>query len=191
MTQQTTKLCVNCNLCSKARTKRRYVLGLREVTKHLKTHKLKCVIISPNLERVQSKGRMMYREPVFFLFCCCTDAVSVIQLLCQWLTAQVLCPLLTKLRLWHQVIAQAFSNLGQNVKFQFVIETKKNYFNEQFIKLEFICTGIVSIHLLHEGFKSSRWLISTLPFTSLMTKWHRIFIAGNFFGVFVLFTLLE
>jgi len=86
---------------------------------------------------------------------------------------------------------QAFSNLGQNVKFQFVIETKKNYFNEQFIKLEFICTGIVSIHLLHEGFKSSRWLISTLSFTSLMTKWHRIFIAGNFFGVFVLFTLLE
>jgi len=57
-----------CDLCLKARTKRRYVLGLREVTKHLKMHKLKCIIISPNLERVQSKGRMMYQEPIYLLF---------------------------------------------------------------------------------------------------------------------------
>lgn len=40
----------------KARMKRRVVMGLREVLKHLKLHKLKCVIISPNCERVQSKG---------------------------------------------------------------------------------------------------------------------------------------
>ncbi|XP_032116321.1 selenocysteine insertion sequence-binding protein 2 isoform X3 [Sapajus apella] len=40
----------------KARTKRRLVLGLREVLKHLKLKKLKCVIISPNCEKIQSKG---------------------------------------------------------------------------------------------------------------------------------------
>lgn len=40
----------------KAKAKRRLVLGLREVTKHLKLRKIKCVIISPNLERIQSKG---------------------------------------------------------------------------------------------------------------------------------------
>lgn len=40
----------------KARAKRRLVLGLREVLKHLKLRRLKCVIISPNCERIQSKG---------------------------------------------------------------------------------------------------------------------------------------
>ncbi|XP_014779717.1 selenocysteine insertion sequence-binding protein 2-like isoform X1 [Octopus bimaculoides] len=40
----------------KAKMRRRIVLGLREVTKHLKLKKLKCVIISPNLEKIQSKG---------------------------------------------------------------------------------------------------------------------------------------
>ncbi|XP_021783562.1 selenocysteine insertion sequence-binding protein 2 isoform X9 [Papio anubis] len=39
----------------KAKTKRRLVLGLREVLKHLKLKKLKCVIISPNCEKIQSK----------------------------------------------------------------------------------------------------------------------------------------
>ena len=41
---------------TKAKSRRRIVLGLREVTKHLKMKKIKCVIISPNLERIQSKG---------------------------------------------------------------------------------------------------------------------------------------
>ncbi|XP_052097571.1 selenocysteine insertion sequence-binding protein 2-like isoform X1 [Mytilus californianus] len=41
---------------SKAKLKRRLVLGLREVAKHLKLRKIKCVIISPNLEKIQSKG---------------------------------------------------------------------------------------------------------------------------------------
>ncbi|XP_076439076.1 uncharacterized protein LOC143277972 isoform X3 [Babylonia areolata] len=41
---------------NKAKGKRRVVLGLREVTKHLKLKKIKCVIISPNLEKIQSKG---------------------------------------------------------------------------------------------------------------------------------------
>lgn len=41
---------------TKAKSKRRVVLGLREVTKHLKLKKIKCVIISPNLEKIQSKG---------------------------------------------------------------------------------------------------------------------------------------
>ncbi|XP_026858723.2 selenocysteine insertion sequence-binding protein 2 isoform X1 [Electrophorus electricus] len=40
----------------KARMRRRLVMGLREVLKHLKLRKVKCVIISPNCERVQSKG---------------------------------------------------------------------------------------------------------------------------------------
>ncbi|KAJ7335620.1 hypothetical protein JRQ81_013561 [Phrynocephalus forsythii] len=40
----------------KAKMKRRLVMGLREVLKHLKLKKLKCVIISPNCEKIQSKG---------------------------------------------------------------------------------------------------------------------------------------
>ncbi|NXU35556.1 SEBP2 protein, partial [Drymodes brunneopygia] len=40
----------------KAKIKRRLVMGLREVLKHLKLKKLKCVIISPNCEKIQSKG---------------------------------------------------------------------------------------------------------------------------------------
>nr|KAF6487220.1 SECIS binding protein 2 [Rousettus aegyptiacus] len=40
----------------KAKTKRRLVLGLREVLKHLRLRRLKCVIISPNCEKIQSKG---------------------------------------------------------------------------------------------------------------------------------------
>ncbi|XP_043933525.1 selenocysteine insertion sequence-binding protein 2-like [Protopterus annectens] len=41
---------------TKAKAKRRLVMGLREVTKHLKLKKIKCVIISPNCEKIQSKG---------------------------------------------------------------------------------------------------------------------------------------
>lgn len=41
----------------KAKAKRRLVLGLREVLKHLKLRKLKCVIISPNCEKIQAKGK--------------------------------------------------------------------------------------------------------------------------------------
>ncbi|XP_043309668.1 selenocysteine insertion sequence-binding protein 2 isoform X6 [Cervus canadensis] len=40
----------------KAKAKRRLVLGLREVLKHLKLRKLKCIIISPNCEKIQSKA---------------------------------------------------------------------------------------------------------------------------------------
>ncbi|XP_066895899.1 selenocysteine insertion sequence-binding protein 2 isoform X11 [Kogia breviceps] len=46
----------------KAKTKRRLVLGLREVLKHLKLKKLKCIIISPNCEKIQSKGCDMLGE---------------------------------------------------------------------------------------------------------------------------------
>ncbi|XP_070547288.1 selenocysteine insertion sequence-binding protein 2-like [Ptychodera flava] len=41
---------------TKAKSKRRLVMGLREVTKHLRLKKIKCVVISPNLERIQSRG---------------------------------------------------------------------------------------------------------------------------------------
>ncbi|CAL8263017.1 unnamed protein product [Boreogadus saida] len=40
----------------KARMKKRLVMGLREVLKHLRLGKVKCVVISPNCERSQSKG---------------------------------------------------------------------------------------------------------------------------------------
>ncbi|XP_055283494.1 selenocysteine insertion sequence-binding protein 2-like isoform X1 [Moschus berezovskii] len=52
----------------KAKAKRRLVLGLREVLKHLKLRKLKCIIISPNCEKIQSKVPLgctsAFREPV-------------------------------------------------------------------------------------------------------------------------------
>lgn len=41
----------------RAKARRRLVMGLREVTKHMKLNKIKCVIISPNCEKIQSKGR--------------------------------------------------------------------------------------------------------------------------------------
>lgn len=47
----------------KAKTKRRLVLGLREVLKHLKLRKLKCIIISPNCEKIQSKGNALQEVP--------------------------------------------------------------------------------------------------------------------------------
>ncbi|KAI1904071.1 hypothetical protein AGOR_G00001900 [Albula goreensis] len=40
----------------KAKAKRRLVMGLREVTKHMRLHNIKCVIISPNCEKIQAKG---------------------------------------------------------------------------------------------------------------------------------------
>lgn len=50
----------------KARMKRRIVMGLREVLKHLKLRKVKCVIISPNCERIQSKGTGCTRASLHF-----------------------------------------------------------------------------------------------------------------------------
>lgn len=47
----------------KARMKRRIVMGLREVLKHLKLRKIKCVVISPNCERIQSKGAPRLHPP--------------------------------------------------------------------------------------------------------------------------------
>ncbi|CAL1603508.1 unnamed protein product [Knipowitschia caucasica] len=41
---------------TRAKSKRRVVMGLREVTKHMKHMKIKCVIISPNCEKIQAKG---------------------------------------------------------------------------------------------------------------------------------------
>nr|XP_057945466.1 selenocysteine insertion sequence-binding protein 2-like isoform X2 [Doryrhamphus excisus] len=41
---------------NKAKSKRRLVMGLREVTKHMKLCNIKCVIISPNCEKIQAKG---------------------------------------------------------------------------------------------------------------------------------------
>ena len=43
----------------KAKAKRRYVCGMREVLKHLKIKKLKCIILPPNLDSIQSKGQVI------------------------------------------------------------------------------------------------------------------------------------
>ncbi|GAB6032086.1 Selenocysteine insertion sequence-binding protein 2-like [Chamberlinius hualienensis] len=40
----------------KAKMRRRLVVGLREMTKHLKLKRLKCVILAPNLERISNQG---------------------------------------------------------------------------------------------------------------------------------------
>ncbi|XP_065067217.1 uncharacterized protein LOC135692826 [Rhopilema esculentum] len=40
----------------KAKTKKRLVLGIREVARHLKMSRLKCVIIAPNLEKITNEG---------------------------------------------------------------------------------------------------------------------------------------
>lgn len=40
----------------KAKMRRRFVCGLREVSKHVKLKRLKCVIVTPNLEPTKSKG---------------------------------------------------------------------------------------------------------------------------------------
>lgn len=55
----------------KAKTKRRLVLGLREVLKHLKLRKLKCIIISPNCEKTQSKGDSPVAPRSTRLLCWC------------------------------------------------------------------------------------------------------------------------
>lgn len=47
--------------------KRRLVMGLREVTKHLKLKKIKCVVVSPNLERIQSKGECGLEDTLYDL----------------------------------------------------------------------------------------------------------------------------
>jgi hypothetical protein len=47
---------------TKAKSKRRLVMGLREVTKHMKLSKIKCVIISPNCEKIQAKGECSGRR---------------------------------------------------------------------------------------------------------------------------------
>lgn len=50
-------------------------MGLREVTKHMKLNKIKCVIISPNCEKIQSKGiihkkQVMHLISFLFIFLC-------------------------------------------------------------------------------------------------------------------------
>jgi len=47
---------------TKAKAKRRLVMGLREVTKHMKLSKITCVIISPNCEKIQAKGKSKWRR---------------------------------------------------------------------------------------------------------------------------------
>jgi ribosomal protein L7Ae-like RNA K-turn-binding protein len=53
----------------KARSKRRYVCGLREVYKHLEVGKLKCVIVPPNLDHIQSTGGIDERISAILSLC--------------------------------------------------------------------------------------------------------------------------
>ncbi len=34
----------------------RYVCGMREVLKHVKSRRVKCLIVAPNMERIHSEG---------------------------------------------------------------------------------------------------------------------------------------
>lgn len=56
---------VNYEFFEQAKAKRRFVLGLREVSKHLKLRKLKCVIISSNVERIKSAGKLMLSKSFY------------------------------------------------------------------------------------------------------------------------------
>lgn len=62
----------------RAKARRRLVMGLREVTKHMKLNKIKCVIISPNCEKIQSKGIINKKQVMglisFLSFCVCMTA---------------------------------------------------------------------------------------------------------------------
>ncbi|XP_064394353.1 selenocysteine insertion sequence-binding protein 2-like [Halichondria panicea] len=40
----------------KAKMKKRYVCGMREVLKHVKSRRVKCLIVAPNMERIHSEG---------------------------------------------------------------------------------------------------------------------------------------
>ena len=44
-----------------AKYRRRIVCGLREVLKHLKLKKLKCVILPPNLDSISSEGKQLLK----------------------------------------------------------------------------------------------------------------------------------
>ena len=44
--------------------------GLREVLKHLKLKRLKCLVIAPNLDRVQSEGRSSIHLHTHILHMC-------------------------------------------------------------------------------------------------------------------------
>lgn len=64
----------------RAKARRRLVMGLREVTKHMKLNKIKCVIISPNCEKIQSKGIINKKQVIglisfLFFFVCVCDCV--------------------------------------------------------------------------------------------------------------------
>jgi hypothetical protein len=57
-------------------------MGLREVTKHLKLNQLKCIIISPNMERIQSKGSTLFLQ-FFKNFFCTAIKICASTLHCQ------------------------------------------------------------------------------------------------------------
>ncbi len=55
---------------NKAKAKRRLVMGLREVTKHMKLNKIKCVIISPNCEKIRPKVRPRVKDWISCVYIC-------------------------------------------------------------------------------------------------------------------------
>jgi len=40
----------------------RYVCGMREVLKHLKSKRIKSLIVAPNMDRIESEGKAMERK---------------------------------------------------------------------------------------------------------------------------------
>lgn len=69
---------------TKAKSKRRLVMGLREVTKHMKLHKIKCVIISPNCEKIQAKG-----DQCSFVLFDFSPFISVVYIALKWQKSQL------------------------------------------------------------------------------------------------------
>ena len=61
----------------RTKSKRRYVCGLREVCKHLGLGKLKCVIIPPNLDHIQSTGTMYMYIVCTYCTCACKYFVHI------------------------------------------------------------------------------------------------------------------
>ena len=47
--------------------------GLKEVLKHLKLRRLKCVVVPPNLDKIQSDGKHTPRTSIADDACICLD----------------------------------------------------------------------------------------------------------------------
>ena len=105
-------------------------------------------------------GRPSTDLPFYVLTKCCCYRLHL-SLSFRRLTAQrCYVHVLTKLRFWYRVIARAFSHLWTKCEILILYRNEEKWLRKQFIKLEWMSKGIMSIPLFHKGFKPSRWLNS-------------------------------